>query len=650
MLKSFFGKTEKILKNNTIKLSNTFKTIEDDLTNEKYFCCPKCKQRISIVLNPENFSLSYNCQNNHKESNINYNIFYKNKNFVCQEPELFCQQCKKEKLLHNNLLSCSTCHLQLCINCILNHKYLYSHNNFGISDNSINKCKKHEIDISQYCKTCNKNLCVFCLKKDEKNVHNNHEIINFSVLIPDKTEIKKNNKKLEEKITKNNSIIDKLDKWKKEMISLVDEIIYNLKSEIMINKIIIQNFNWKYLDYINYLNYKNAIGSLEITNEKLENFFTAKMFIGQTTAINNYLFGENKIIENNEQNEENNIINEKEDKNNINNEKNEENDKNIFSMINNKENEEKKNNFNLINFEENEKKPEIEEPNINIINILSNGNALLCGKNNIYTYSLNNNEFTKIMEHKIEESNAVNNSLEINNKKIYDNLINLVNSISNKSEDYNILIWKMEKDLCEDKLFKLLNNENKKEEIKNEENKSTNNTNTNTNTNINNNVEEKKNIVNIFENINDNKEEKKENNHEKKEDNNNNLFNNLNLTLNNLYNNNNNLNTNPFLSINNNNSIESNRALLFNNNYNNLAENKTNTFINSTHDNSNANYNLFDYNNFNRIERKQEEYVYISRTGYKYHGRPQCGRMKSSTRVTLSKAEAMGLGPCLKCY
>ena len=60
---------------------------------------------------------------------------------------------------------------------------------------SINKCLKHNIDISQYCKTCKENLCVFCLKKiDNKSEHNNHDIINFSELIPDIKEIENNKK------------------------------------------------------------------------------------------------------------------------------------------------------------------------------------------------------------------------------------------------------------------------------------------------------------------------------------------------------------------------------------------------------------------------------------------------------------------------
>lgn len=55
--------------------------------------------------------------------------------------------------------------------------------------------------------------------------------------------------------------------------------------------------------------------------------------------------------------------------------------------------------------------------------------------------------------------------------------------------------------------------------------------------------------------------------------------------------------------------------------------------------------NYYSYNYDNKVR-----YVYISRTGKKYHGRKMCGRMKTSKRVTLSRAEGIGLSPCLKCY
>lgn len=44
--------------------------------------------------------------------------------------------------------------------------------------------------------------------------------------------------------------------------------------------------------------------------------------------------------------------------------------------------------------------------------------------------------------------------------------------------------------------------------------------------------------------------------------------------------------------------------------------------------------------------------VWIPATGEKYHSIPNCGRMNPDTarQVTQSEAEAMGYGPCSKCY
>ena len=611
------------------KDNNSFKTIEgEDSLNDKFFCCPKCNQRITISLNPSNFSLSYNCINNHTESNINYNNFYNNKKYINNIPEFLCKECKTEKLNNNNMFTCNSCQFQLCVNCIIKHKFIYSHTNFGIIDNSINKCPKHNIDISQYCKTCKENLCVFCLKKkDNKNEHNNHDVINFSELIPDIKEIENNKTKLEEKILKNNSLISKLNNWKNEMFSLVNDVISNLNSEIMIYKIIIKNFNWKFLEYTNYFNYKNAIENLEITNEKLDNFMNSKMFIDQTTSLTNYLFGKNNYEEK----------------------------KNIFSFINNNEKYEEdiKNNHLNININNdinnNINNNEIlksdddvikEEPKINIIDILEKENALLCSKNNIYSYSLNNNELKKLIEYKNENQNNIkinnNSALEIiidNNKIIYNNLINLIKNISIKLGDYNILIWKMENDLKKERLFNFINNDNKE------------------------NSSENKNVTeNKYNNNNNNtKEDYKENEIKNKEDKNN-IFNSINLF------NINNENENNI-------SQESSRNLLFTNNntiFNNNNNNSNNIFSNSilsatnthTYNNNNQNndysnllgLNPYNNNNDREIEKKEEEYVYISATGHKYHGRSQCGRMKSSSRVTISRAEAMGLTPCMRCY
>ena len=106
------GKIKENFKNGDLKYEEERKESLETIKNENYFCCSKCRQRILISLNPNDFSLSYKCQNNHEEPNIKYNKFY-NENYINKQLELLCQQCKQEKLNYNNILTCKTCHIQL---------------------------------------------------------------------------------------------------------------------------------------------------------------------------------------------------------------------------------------------------------------------------------------------------------------------------------------------------------------------------------------------------------------------------------------------------------------------------------------------------------------------------------------------------------
>ena len=590
-MKSLFKKTQDIFSNKSkINKSHGNKIA---LNKNNFFSCPKCDERILITLNPINFSLSYNCENNHEERNLDYNIFYQNR-YINGNSKKVCQQCKKEKLNNNKTIYCTICNMKLCGTCIVNHKNIYKHNNFGLLYNSVKKCLIHDIDISLYCKTCNKNLCSFCVKKNkEGNEHFNHEVINFSDLIPGENEIKNNESRLQQKIIKNNSIINKLKKWKEEMCSLIDETIDKLNKDKLINKVLIQNFNWKYLDYINYKNYEMAIKKLEIMNENLEKFYNSKMFIEQTNAINNYLFGKSyKNIE-----PENNIINEIKEKE---------------IKIEKKINYEIKNEiqFNIIkNINKNNKNENVENK---IIETLKNEKALFYNKNCIY--SLENKTLLKIYE---------NNELFNKNEKreddnIYKHLQDLKNNLSTKLGNYNILIWKTEEELKKDKLINLIKEEKKINKFQNMQ------------------IIDNENF--IIKNIKKIEKESKSL-FSRNEQNMNNENENANRSRDNLLFSEGNSLFNSISNINsNNNGINNNR--LYNGGFNSTISNELTRIL------TNDNFG----NNNNRIQEREEEYVYISRTGSKYHGRPTCGRMKTSTRVTLSKAEAMGLGPCMKCY
>lgn len=51
-------------------------------------------------------------------------------------------------------------------------------------------------------------------------------------------------------------------------------------------------------------------------------------------------------------------------------------------------------------------------------------------------------------------------------------------------------------------------------------------------------------------------------------------------------------------------------------------------------------------------QQNQEQMVWISATGSKYHSKPDCGKMNpnNASQMSLSQAEAQGYGPCSKCF
>jgi hypothetical protein len=325
------------------------------------------------------------------------------------------------------------------------------------------------------------------------------------------------------------------------------------------------------------------------------------MFIEQTNAITNYLFGKNHLKDEiDDNNNINNIINEKEEKKEIEIKREKEKFEDIRIINETK--------FNIINNIRISK--EEEEKENNVISALKNEKALLLNNNSIYSFSLENKNLMKIVE-KDKKDNL--NGVEID-KNIYKSIYELKNNLSNKLGNYNILIWKREDDLKKDGLINLIKNDKKKEINKFK----------NIQISNNNNFNILKQIKKIE--LDDNNEEK-----EKGGSSDNLLFSESISLFNSNSNRNNNNNSNNGL---------------FNGLYNNNINNDiTNLFTNY---NSNNGYSNID--NRREIQREPEEYVYISRTGSKYHGRPTCGRMKSSSKVTISKAEALGLTPCMKCY
>jgi len=543
--------------------------------NNNYFCCPKCNKGLYISLDPTSFLVSYKCQNNHRESNIKYNNFY-NDTYIKQTKYL-CQQCKKEK----TNISCDICHIQVCNKCISEHNSLYSHKNFSFIEHSNKKCFEHNNNITQYCDTCGINLCLLCIQDDGNNSkHKDHKIIEY--LIPNDNEIENYEKFI---ANKNMPIINKLYKWKENMSSLVDNIIENLNCEIMIGKLIFNNFKFNYLDINNYSNYKNVLFNSDKINLTLKKFMNSKTFKEETNILTNYFFGKN--IKNKSFNKSKDsflFINEDENKNYINNFNNSRDFSNISNISKHSENND------IYYIKENLNEFILSKEN------RINGNPLLVKNKYIYICNLEKNEISKIDIYKNNENNENGNGILFDNHKlIFQNIINLKNSLSKKM-NYNILLWNDKSDLT--KLLNLLNDK----KIENKNNKKS------------------ANKINIGKNkiIEENKNYDSDN-------------------------------------ISNNNSDESLNSLLNkeNSNLKNSNPSLFNTGIrnNKLWDKSYINFNRSEPINEIEIDNGRDKVgdVYISNTGKKYHSKSTCRKMKLSIKVNVKEAEKLGKTQCTLC-
>ena len=262
---------DEIIENNTLK----FKLEE--------IICPKCEESCKIDFYDYQISL-YGCKNNHKINNIFLKEYeytqIKNKEY---KNNLICDNCKA--LINKEDYICTNCNKKLCFLCQLIHDK--SHNFMKYEDiNYI--CPIHNKSYTSYCKTCEKDLCESCVENCD-----DHELINFYDLIPNKYNLK----------NKNNELRIAIDKFKNYIQNIIDllnnvinnfELYYNISHDFIIafdhsklNYKLLENINKIYQTNNNYLQILNNLNKYDTFEKKFKtiNDIYSKMNVKKTNEI-----------------------------------------------------------------------------------------------------------------------------------------------------------------------------------------------------------------------------------------------------------------------------------------------------------------------------------------------------------------------------
>ena len=238
----------------------------------KEIICPICKE--SIKMNIFNYRIFLNeCKNNHRINNILLKDF-KNNQYINQN-EIKCDSCKintKSKAYNNEFYICNTCKIYLCPLCKKvkhdkNHNIIKYEEKYYI-------CDKHNKLYNSYCMECKKDIYILCEKE-----HNNHEMINDGKLIPNIDEYK-------DKLNELRKSIDKLKENIKEIIDNLNEVIDNIELYYQISKEIINNYDYKNINY-------EILYNIKEINKNNENIIKDINNINKDKSINNKF---NKII------------------------------------------------------------------------------------------------------------------------------------------------------------------------------------------------------------------------------------------------------------------------------------------------------------------------------------------------------------------
>ena len=227
--------------------------------------CPECKEDIKYTIEDYKINL-FECKNKHEINNIFLDEFDSTQNINISK--IKCQICGQYNKgnVHNNIFyRCNSCKKDICPICYSNHDK--SHKIINYDDKNY-MCNEHNKVYTGYCEDCKQDICIYC-----EQYHNNHKIITYGKLIPDRNKINNKLKELEEKKNKLNNDIN-------EIIVKLNKLKENYEKYYNINKNIINNYNEDKINYeilynINNINNNDIINDINniINDNNIQNKF-----------------------------------------------------------------------------------------------------------------------------------------------------------------------------------------------------------------------------------------------------------------------------------------------------------------------------------------------------------------------------------------
>ena len=206
------------------------------LKKSKYIICPQCKELINIYIKDYKIYL-YECKNGHRFDEISFIDFEKTQ--YIDESQIKCENEKCQKSIietyQNKLYICLTCKKNLCPICQTTHDKSHYIIDYYQKDFI---CQSHCDNFTFCCKYCEKDLCSLCEKK-----HNQHKIISYGSILPEKEDLEKDLNNTEKTIIKFKENIN-------QIISKLNNVVQNIDIYFNIFRHILSHFDIKNKNYI----------------------------------------------------------------------------------------------------------------------------------------------------------------------------------------------------------------------------------------------------------------------------------------------------------------------------------------------------------------------------------------------------------------